>query len=312
MRRFSLIAFGCGLLLLAGAAWLWLGERSIPDDFLPETATDEPTDLPIEELFATVLGDMPVRPDIVQSGEAWLALETTAEAKDFDMQVLAPLSTLKQIGESLRASLTAGETNWCATYLDSPYIATNPDLQLTDELYRERLDEERSVRTAGWGGSSQDEAWNDWLLRLSEAAADKSDRKKAEQFQERFNTVTDEYEAVVTESLAAYRSSVDTLVFSQSAEMRLPQQLFRKLDLSLTSGQSACDSPALSPSERALLLGRISQWQESVERTIKRAESVKGSIVTRGGKASDTLAKALAPSVRTLEQTIGALQSDTL
>lgn len=275
MTRFIGIILIGGLFLLGGIFFLVFRDDTSKEatNVFSEGASEE---FVIEEgeSFVQVLEDMPKQPDFVSSAETIFLNEGIEEAKSFEFRAVTPLENLKLMVLEVKSLLEKREVNWCG-----PLVSFHQEAGIPDETYLESLQEEREMRDVTFlpQVAQAGEEWNDWLVRLMEAAnrEGKQEEKAMEKFQETFNEITDGYEEILYQVAVGTREKIDTIIFAEKNVLLLPENLFQELNENLEAEIGVCrDRKVLTTSEQTAVSRILTNWEAQVKNALERRKRI--------------------------------------
>lgn len=289
MTRFIGIILIGGLFLLGGIFFLVFRDDTSKEatNVFSEGASEE---FVIEEgeSFVQVLEDMPKQPDFVSSAETIFLNEGIEEAKSFEVRAIVPLENLKRAAMDVKLLLEKKEVNWCGP------LAISFEERLGNDRYRETLQEEREIRDVTFlpQVAQAGEEWNDWLVRLMEAASreGKKAEKVAEKFQETFNEITNEHEETLYQAAVGTREKIDTIIFVEQDVLLLSESLFQELNKNLETEMRACkEGVVLTASEQTAVFLTIINWETRVKNALEGRKRIMNRVLDVPSAVTATL-----------------------
>lgn len=269
MTRFIGIILIGGLFLLGGILFLVFRDDTSEEttNVFSEGASEESMTEAGEGL-AVVFEDMPKQPDFASITETIFLSEGVEEAKSFEVRAIVPLENLKRVAMDAKLLLEKKEVNWCGP------LAISSEERLGNDRYRETLQEEREIRDVTFlpQVAQAGEEWNDWLVRLMEAASreGKKAEKVAEKFQETFNEITDEHEETLYQAAVGTREKIDTIIFVEQDVLLLPSNLVQELNKNLETEIRDCqEGKALMASEQETVSRALINWEARVKNALE-------------------------------------------
>lgn len=275
-----------GLLILLGGYWALRDTSPAPLSHTPEG--DIVT-------IASLLQERPTTPNFVERAEGVLLAEGKAEVESVGKHLMEPLEELQSIAKDTVNLLESGRKEWCEPIRRSVLLSTDPDLIPSEELYRDSLDEERTVRDAERISreASTEEAWSLWLVQLGEKVAqgeNKSQEKAVEKFQEAFGEVTDSYEETMTQALLELREKTDARIFAKGERAQTALNLYRSLEQSLSTELTLCDQGKdLSIEGRNRARQQVTVWNGKVGRDLQEIKTLQNTLANFSEGASSTI-----------------------
>lgn len=311
MKRSWLITGIAGLLLGGVLFFIFRGEPA-EKEVLPEGTMEESVNKEGESINR-VLEEMPEQPNFTSITETIFLNEGVEEAKSFEARAIVPLQDWQKVAAAMKASLEKKEANWCAPFQASSVIPQ--DAVLTNDAYREELQEERQIRDVKFLAQAMQvgEEWSMWLVRLTEAANRESKEKEddVEDFQESFNEITDEYEETLYQSAQEARGKIDQAIFSEKEVAASSQNMARELATSLEKELALCrEGKALEESEYTRVARMITQWDSQMTNQLKAKQNLMNRILDMPPTVTTSLVSKTKDYTMRFEAAIVELQQD--